>query len=86
MFDILDLEDKISHNRNNRQCFVVAEISSVVFETGSNNISNELNIRSTTMNLIRQNSEEILNSHQEFIDEIINDCILIVHQENSKSN
>lgn len=79
LFDILDLKDKISNN-SNREDFVDTEISSVVFETGSNNISNE-----TTMNLMRQNSEAIFYS-QKFVNEIINDCILLSTQENSKGN
>lgn len=72
LFDILDLEDKISNN-SNRGGFVVAEISSDLFETGSNNISNELNT-STTMN-----SEGIFNSN-----EVINDCILLEKNSNGK--
>lgn len=80
LFDILDLKDKISNN-SNREDFVDTEISSVVFETGSNNITNE-----TTMNLMMQNSEAIFYS-QKLVDEIINDCIsLSTHQENSKGN
>lgn len=76
LFDILDLKDKISNNSNIED----TEISSVVFETGSNNISNE-----TTMNLMRQNSEAIFYS-QKFVDEIINDCISLTTQENSEGN
>lgn len=72
LFDILDLEDKISNNFN-RGGFVVAEISSDLFETGSNNISNELNTPTT------MNSEGIFNSN-----EIINECILLQENSNGK--
>lgn len=79
LFDILDLKDKISNN-SNREDFVDTEISSVVFETGSNNITNE-----TTMNLMMENSEAIFYS-QKLVDEIVNDCISLSTQENSKGN
>lgn len=84
LFDILDLKDKISNNNSDREDFVDTEISTVVFETGSNNISNELNLTTTTMNLMNQNSEVIFYS-QKFVDEVINDCILLT-EENSKGN
>lgn len=81
LFDILDLKDKISNN-SNIEDFVDTEITVVVFETGSNNISNELNV-TTTMNLMKQNSEVIFYS-QKLDDEVINDFLLT--EENSKGN